>query len=249
MSATTTALTRLIALGEPEANEIDAIAFLDQTLDPNWIIFHSRKPLRGRLDIDILIITPHGAFAAELKYYRDLMVVSTAPQWQRHLEDGRTEAMPNMLQGQAQKQAQRLKAELKNTAGLHQLWIEPVVIFTHDSSRLEFAASDRAQLEQVVFPLKQAKARLEALVAQNRRSRRPVPWEDVEKIAAALGQAEKLPAVNWMMPPPAAALKSDDRTERRRRRRLNQIKAILTLVGALLVTIAIYLVVMQRGGN
>jgi hypothetical protein len=233
---------RLIALGAPEANERDAIALLDQTLDPAWVIFHSRKPLRGSMDIDLLILTPHGAFAAELKYYRDPVTVSRGPTWQRRLADGTIDVLPNMLQGQAQKQAQKLKAEWKAVAGLSHVWIEPVVIFTHPEGRIAYAPADQALLAPVVFCLNNAKAKLEHLVDHNRNTRRPVAWEDVQKIAATFGQAAALPKdINWPAVQHSATVpRNDDRAERQRRRRTKQILSILTLIGALLVTVTIY---------
>jgi hypothetical protein len=243
--------SRLIALGEAEANELEAIAYLDRTLDPTWMIFHSLKPLRGRRDIDVLIVTPQAVFALELKYYRDTIIINSGPQWQRQTSDGRSEALPNLLQGQAQKQAQQLKAEWKAAAGLHHVWIEPVVIFTHDSSVLQFEPHNRAALEQVVFCLKDTKSKLETLVAQKAKLRRPLTREDLSKIAEALGQYHlQLPAEGWSAPIAAqqrsTSGRSNDRAEREARRRTKKWMAILTLVGALLVTISIYSIVMIK---
>jgi Nuclease-related domain len=241
---------RLIALGEPEANEMEAISYLDRTLDPNWMIFHSLKPLRGRRDVDVLIATPNGVFAAELKYYRDTIVINSGPTWQRQRADGSTETLPNFLQGQTQKQAQQLKAEWKAAAGLHHVWIEPVVIFTHDSSALQFEWNDQAALKQVVFCLKDAKPRLENLTTQNSKLRRPLTRDDLGKIAEALGQYDMaLPIQGWPSHMTAQERptfnRSDDRANRERRRRTKQVMAVLTLVGALLVTIGIYFVLMM----
>lgn len=234
---------RLIALGEPEANERAAIAALDATLNPDWIIFHSRKPLQGRPDIDLLIITPDMAFVAELKHYRDTITVNSSAQWQRQLADGTAQVIPNILQGQTQKQAQRLKAEWKAVAGLHHVWIEPVVIFTHEQSSLRFDSADGAALEQVVFCLPDAKARFESLVAKHRtKMRKAISHADLKAIATTF-DAVTLPPVSksWSVESaPARSAKSDDRLTRERRRRIKKWMAILTLIGALLVTIATY---------
>jgi predicted nucleic acid-binding Zn ribbon protein len=252
MSNFTLSTSRLIALGEPEANEHNAIVALDQLLDPDWIIFHSRKSLRDRPDIDVLIVTPDGVFAVELKYYRDTLRIGNGAHWQRQLANGSTEQIPNMLQGQAQKRAQQLKAELKAVAGLHHVWIEPVVIFTHASSYLQFETRDGTALEQVVFCLRDAKIKLEFLAAENRKKmRQPLSRVDLEKIADTFDVVQLLPATSgWNEESPAAPrpkfVKSEDRMIREKRRRNKQAMAILTLVGALLVTIAIYLVVMEK---
>ncbi len=244
--------TRLIALGTPELNERAALAALDAGLNSDWIIFHSRKSLQGRPDIDVLIVTPDMVFVAELKYYRDTISINSSAQWHRQLADGTVERLPNMLQGQAQKQAQQLKAEWKAAAGLHHIWIEPVVIFTHRDSRLRFDSNDGAALEQVVFCLDDAKARLENLTARHRQKMlRPVSRADLEAIAATFDDIT-LPPVNksWSVAPLSllrtAVGKSEDRIGRERRRHVKKWMAILTLVGALLVTISIYMVMIDR---
>jgi Nuclease-related domain len=242
-------MSRLIALGEPEPNERAALGALDAALNPDWIIFHSRKPLQGRPDIDVLIVTPDLVFAAELKHYRDTISVNSSAQWQRQLADGSIELLPNMLQGQTQKQAQRLKTEWKAAVGLHHVWIEPVVIFTHEQSRLRFDSADGAALEQVVFCLPDAKARLENLVARHRtKMRRAISRADLEAIAATFDAVTLPPASqSWSVEAaPARTGKSDDRLIRERRRRTKKWMAILTLVGALLVTIATYMVIIER---
>jgi hypothetical protein len=244
--------SRLIALGEPEPNEREAIATLDQLLDPEWIIFHSRKALRGRPDIDLLILAPDGVFAAELKYYRDTIRISNGAQWQRQLADGSTEALPNMLQGQTQKQAQQLKAEWKASAGLHHVWIEPVVIFTHPGSQLQFESRDSGALQQVVFSLRDAKAKLEFLTAQNRKKmRQPLSRIDLEKIAASFDVETQLPETKgWSQEAPPSQrpkfVKSEDRVKREQRRRIKKIMAITALVGALLITLSVYIIIMGR---
>jgi hypothetical protein len=243
--------SRLIALGESEPNERDAIAILNEQLDPDWIIFHSRKPLRGRPDIDVLILAPNGVFVAELKYYRDIIRISNGAQWQRQLADGRTEALPNILQGQTQKQAQQLKAEWKAVAGLHHVWIEPVVIFTHAECQLQFESRDGSALNQVVFCLQDAKSKLEFLAAQNRQKmRQPLSRIELEKIAATFDAEAQLPDTKgWRQESPPSQrpkfVKSEDRAIREQRRRTKKTMAILTLIGALLVTIAIYFLVME----
>jgi hypothetical protein len=252
MSMNILANTRLIALGEPDPNERAALAALDAALDPDWIIFHSRKPLQGRPDIDVLIVTPDMVFVAELKHYRDTICINSNAQWQRQLSDGSLESLPNMLQGQTQKQAQRLKAEWKAAAGLHHVWIEPVVIFTHASSRLRFESADSAALDQVVFTLSDAKARLESLVAGHRaKKRRPVSRADLEAIAATFDAVTLPPAgKSWSLESPplsrATAGKSEDRLLRARRRRTKKMMVIFTLLGALLVTISVYFMIVER---
>jgi Nuclease-related domain len=242
-------ITRLIALGDPDDNEHDAIANLNHTLDPDWIIFHSRRPFQGRPNLDVLIVAPHGIFIAELKYYRDTMTIGNASKWRRRLSDGSVELLPNMLQSQAQKQAQQLKTEFK-AAGLKHLWIEPVVIFTHNSSILEFESHDSASLQQVVFCLKDAKVKFEALVVQNKQKLRPsITRSDLEKIAELFDKMHMLPSTKgWseeyvtVMP----AAKSDERLARLRRRRINQIKTILVLVSALIVVLTVYTVIIKN---
>jgi cell division protein FtsB len=238
--------SRLIALGTPDASEAAAIAVLDQQLDPDWLIFHSRKPLRERLDIDVLIVTPHVVFIAELKNYRDTILVTNGASWQRRRADGALETLPNMLQGQAQRQAQQLKTEFRTKAGLHHLWIEPVVIFTHAASVLEHGSSDHAQLAQLVFCLPEAKAKLEALVAQSAAVRRQISRQDVTAIAQVLDQAAAVPAtLVWPVASvlPRSADRQAERDERQRKRQTRQLMSILALVGALLVTIGIYTLV------
>jgi hypothetical protein len=234
---------RLIALGVPDSGEAAALAVLDQQLDPAWVIFHSRKPLRERLDIDAFIVTPHLVFVAELKNYRDTILVGNGASWQRRRSDGTTETLPNILQGQAQRQAQQLKTEFKTKAGLHHVWIEPVVMFTHQASAVEFASSDRAQLEQLVFCLPDAKARLEALVAQSAAVGRQISREDLTAIARLLDQESLLPAaIDWPVfkASARAAGKQSQREAREKKRRTRRLMSIMALVGALLITLGIY---------
>jgi hypothetical protein len=243
---------RVIALGEPEPNERDAIATLDQLLDPDWIIFHSRKPLRGRRDIDVLIVAPDGVFAAELKFYRDKICISNGAQWQRQLADGSSETLRNILQAQTQKQAQQLKAEWREVTGLHHVWIEPVVIFTHAECQLQFESRDSAALQQIVFCLNDAKTKLEFLAAQNRQKKRQqLSRIELEKIAATFNVEAQLPATpGWSQDLLSSMrpkfVKSEDRILREKRRRTKQIMAILALIGALLVTLSVYFTLIDR---
>jgi hypothetical protein len=239
--------SRLFALGAADANEQAALAALDQALDPRWLIFHSRKPLHGRADIDALIVAPHGVFVAELKYYRGTTIIGNGASWQRPADDGgRDEVIPNILQGQVQRQAQQLKAEFKDKAQLHHIWIEPVVIFTHASSTLTFTSSDAAQLAQSVFSLADAKARLEAFCAQNLAKRRSISRTDVDQIVAMLDQSVQLPAASlWpetVIRAPSPSRQAEQRL-RERKRRTRQLLSVLTLSAALLITIGLYLLI------
>ncbi len=246
MTAIAPKFSRLIALGKADANELAALAALDRMLDPSWLIFHSRKPLAGRADIDTLIVAPHGVFVAELKNFRGAITIGNGASWQRRSTTGEDEAIANFLQGQAQRQAQQLKSEFKTKAQLHQVWIEPVVIFTHSDSRLDFVSSDAGQLQQLVFTLDQAKDRLEALCAQNRAKQRSVSRDDLGRIAAVLDQQAKLPtALVW---PETASdqrplNRQTERKLRERKRRTRQLLSILTLFAALLITIGIYMLI------
>jgi Nuclease-related domain len=241
-----TATNRLLPLGEPEDNELAAMAALDQALDPSWLIFHSLKRLKDRPDIDVLILTPKCIVVAELKHYRGAIEVRSGKEWQRVQADGLREAIPNFLQGQALRQAQKLKAELKDKAGLHHVWVEHVVIFTHTESTLQFADTGGQAFQAQVFHLKDAKARLEALLGQERLARRFISVPERNEIARLIGWPEELPAVQWLS---AQKHGTEDRfaaekRERLFRKRRRQIMAILTLTGALLVTISIYALLM-----
>jgi Nuclease-related domain len=251
MSDLSSNISRLIALGEPDPNELEAIAILDKLLDPNWIIFHSRKRLMDRPDIDVLILAPDGAFVAELKYYRNTVKINNGARWQRQLADGSIEALPNMLQGKTQKRAQQLKTEWKAVAGLHHVWIEPVVIFTHPNSDLIFESLDGSALEQIVFCLRDAKTKLEFLTAQNRKKmRHSLSRIDLEKIAATFDAEAQLPDTpSWSQEPTPSQrpkfTKSENQLMRERRRRNKQIMTVATLFGTLLILISLYLTLMR----